>query len=400
MSGSKIILQAIGEQNTYLNKNAKHTLFKKNPRRYSAFGLDWSVINSNYKNTLDFAQPGSNHYFRIDKNGDVINEIYLRVKLLKNSEWDSSSFNIKETIFNIIRKVEFLYNDKVICKLDSDFIFSYFELNYTENQKKDLINMFSYDNVAPNAASDNVVFLTIPLPLWFHKNPGNAFPLWALYNPNVGINISIQDENTFPKGTKIIQDLEILVNFTQLTSQEKEQFANKPLEYLIEIPEQLEKINVSDNATHKKISVLKTHFVKYLFWNIKDITNKANSYHYLDDLESASITFNGNALVDNAPAKYFNQVNRYMYFNSGSRLSLLENNNQDPSYLNPIYTYSFSLNPIQSKLSGYFTTEKFNDVTFEFDIKNNPGTSREVNIYLVKHNIIRISDGYLNILYN
>ena len=66
----------------YLNKNAKHTLFKKNPRRYSAFGLDWSVINSNYKNTLDFAQPGSNHYFRIDKNGDVINEIYLRELIL------------------------------------------------------------------------------------------------------------------------------------------------------------------------------------------------------------------------------------------------------------------------------------------------------------------------------
>ena len=44
MSGAKIILQAVGEQNTYLTKEAKHTLFKKTPRRYSAFGLDWNLL--------------------------------------------------------------------------------------------------------------------------------------------------------------------------------------------------------------------------------------------------------------------------------------------------------------------------------------------------------------------
>ena len=46
------------------------------------------------------------------------------------------------------------------------------------------------------------------------------------------------------------------------------------------------------------------------------------------------------------------------------------------------------------------TTEKFNDVAFELDIKESSITNRQVNLYLVKYNIIRINDGNFNILYN
>ena len=80
----------------------------------------------------------------------------------------------------------------------------------------------------------------------------------------------------------------------------------------------------------------------------------------------------------------------------------LEKNNGDidEKSLNPIYTYSFSVEPTSKKLSGYFTSEKFDNVTFDLKINERAGSQRILNIYLVKYNIIRIHNGYLDILYN
>jgi len=398
MSNARIMLQATGEQDSFLTTGAKHTLFKEYHRRHALFGLDWNIINLNYNNTTPeggFITAGSKHYFRIDNNGDLINEIYLRIKIKKHTDWEgtgAANFGY-ETIFKILDSVEFMCNDKQISTFTSDYMFSYFELNYTESDKRNLVDMTSYAKVSDNGdgTSEEHVYLTIPIPLWFHKNPGSAFPMWALNNPNIGINVGIKNYT----GGGEINDIEILTNFSQISSDEKLQFANKPLEYLIETPEYVNNLTIGDLETTKKISILKTHFIKYFFWNIK--TNDT-TFTYLDHLTTASLLVDGNPIVDNAPGSFFNQLNRYTHFNSGSTLST-SSGSVDENKLNPIYTYSFALTPTVPKLSGFVTSEKFNNVSLEFNIKS--GTAnRELNIYLVKHNVIRINDGHLNILYN
>jgi len=101
MSNSRIILQAVGDQDKYLTIGAKSTLFKTKHKRHTLFGKDWNIINSNYKNSANFAPPGSKHYFRIENNGDLINDIYLRIKVKCNSGWKNESFGIKETILEV-----------------------------------------------------------------------------------------------------------------------------------------------------------------------------------------------------------------------------------------------------------------------------------------------------------
>ena len=77
-----------------------------------------------------------------------------------------------------------------------------------------------------------------------------------------------------------------------------------------------------------------------------------------------------------------------------------DNNGEiDQSTLNPIYSYSFCLNPLDYKSSGFITTEKFNQ--FELTLEINSGSSeRELNIYSMKHNILRFNNGKLEILFN
>ena len=397
MSDSRIILQAIGDQDAYLTKGAKSTLFKTKHRRHTLFGQDWNIINSNVKNSPNFASPGSQHYFRIENNGDLINDIYIRFKIKVNDAWNGTNFGIKETLFGILDNIDFMCNDKIICKLVSDYIFSYFELNYNESEKQNIVEMFSYDKIINNESTNDFIYLTIPIPLWFHKNPSSAFPLWAIHNPNIGINVSIKN---YSNTLREILDIEILTNFSQLTKEEKQQFGNKPLEYLIETPEQLNKVSIGNSKTSKKLSVIKTHFIKYFLWNIKDISTDDSNFNYLNDLETATLTFNGNPLISNAPGSFYNEVNRYMKFNSSASLIQDSSGNLNNTQLNPVYNYSFSINPLEKKLSGFLSTEKFNDVAFEFNIKESTVSNRQINLYLIKYNIIRINDGNFNILYN
>ena len=397
MSNARIILQTVGDQDRYLTGNAQYTHFKSEHKRYSQFGTDWIIINNNFKGLPNYGQPNSNYYFRIEKNGDLINNCYLRLKLRKNSAWTKENFGIYETIFKIIQSVELMNDDSTIGKLDADYMFSYFELNYSKTEKKNLVNMISYDN-ASKSSMDDFVYLYLPLPFWFHKNPGCAFPLWALNNPNVGIKINTRN---YDSTNREIFDIELLVDFGFLNTEEKEQFTNKSLEYLIETPEFLDSVSCDNQAVTKKFNLLKTHYVRYLVWNIKDTTTDENNFNYSDDLVKADILFNGNPLITDAPGSFYNTLARYMNFKSDGTIYLGNSNGKfDGSNINNVYTYSFCLNPLSKKLSGYFTTEKFNNVGLTLQLKASTATTRKVNIYILKHNVLRIDNGVLNLLYN
>lgn len=395
MSNARIILQTLGEQNIYLNKNPSHTHLKKNTKKYSKFGIDWIVINTNTKNLPDYGRPNTSYYFRIDKDGDLINNLYLRLKLKKNPEWSKNRFLIYETLFKIIKKIDFQYNDRVLSSLDIDYIFSYFELYETKSNKKNICNMISYDNSLESSLEDSV-YLYLPLPLWFQNNPGLAFPLWALNNPNIGINV--KTSNYEYSVNRIIQDIELLVDFGYINQDEKEQFINKPLEYLIEIPETVYSSEINTSERKEKINLIKSHYIRNLIWNIKD---SEFNYKYLDHIKSGSITFNGNPLISDAPGSFFSHISRYTYFNDAGTLYMGDTNGTyNINSLNHIYSYSFCLQPMESKCSGYLTSEKFNNVTLDLDIKAGGTGSRILNIYQIKHNIMRINNGTLSLLFN
>ena len=56
----------------------------------------------------------------------------------------------------------------------------------------------------------------------------------------------------------------MLVDFGYINQDEKEQFANKSLEYLIEIPEKLESKSVGSTASTQKMNLIKTHYIRNL----------------------------------------------------------------------------------------------------------------------------------------
>ncbi len=397
MSQARIILKAIGEEDNYLTVKSTNTFFKNNNRTHTQYGSGWIVINNNFKNYDNFVLPNSSLYFRIPVDGDVITETYLRFKLNRSDAWKNDNLQVKETIFEILKSIDFRVHDTVLSKLDIDYIVSYLELHSTWSELNYISDNISYDRTAKSFENASVqpeyVYLTIPIPFWFHKNPTSGFPVWSLNDSNIGVKVEINNFNNL-SGNKI-NDIELLVQYNYLTSEEKEKFKNLPLEYVIEQVETVE--NIPINSLRTKLNINKTHFIKYLIWNIKD-NNVNNKFFYRDLLKEASISINGNGVLDEGPAKFYRSVQRFQFFNNSGSLSL------DESYknlkdINPIYSYSFSIEPKNKRVSGFISSEKFNTFTLEC-IYEPAAIGKTLNVYIVKHNIIRINNGHLSVLFN
>ena len=420
MSNARILLGAIGEEDGYLTKKAKNTFFKKAYRTHTQFGQNWNIVTNNDRNTENNYSPNKKIYFRLPLEGDILLNTMLRFKLDLTEFYpvnsaanvdniDSSNIGIF-TAASLIKKISIKNNDKVISSIDSNFIVNNEKLCSSTEKFTRFVEMTSYNFNKQNRVIDKyldktIVYVTLPLPFWFTKTPGSALPMWALTEHNIGIEVELSNYQIAPLGlTKFIHDIELLTNYGYLTQDEKIKFKNLPLEYVIEQVDIIDKINVNANSTIKTKSILPgTHFVKYLMWNmVKKDQVGDDQFDSKSGISNTSITINGNSILSNANSNFTSLINRYNFFKfpdvnyqNLNRLSQIS-----PNYDQNIHVYSFCINPTSYKLSGFTTTSKFNQVALEIDITNSSADNLELNIYQIKHNIMRIENGILNILFN
>lgn len=419
MSNARILLGAIGEEDGYLTKDAKNTFFKKAYRTHTHFGQNWNIVTNNDKNTANKYGPNRKIYFRLPFEGDLLINTMVRFKLDLTEYYPiDSAANTDNltgtdagllTAASLISKISLMNNDKVISSLDSNFIVNNQKLVSSSEDMIRFNKMTSYTHNVDNRVIDKyldktIAFITLPIPFWFSKSPGSALPMWALTDHNIGIEIELSNY-TLPTGlTRYIHDIELLTNYGYLSQDEKIKFKNLPLEYVIEQVDIADKISVNANTRIKNKSILPgTHFVKYLMWNLveKSIFGR-NQFKSRDGVVSSSLTVNGDIIMNNANSNFTSLINRYNYFKFNDydldNSKLVDTITSD--YDENIHVYSFCLNPEEYKLSGFVSTNKFNKVVLEVDVNNTSGNNLELCIYQVKHNIMRIENGILNILFN
>lgn len=424
MSNARILLGAKGEEDGYLTKDAKNTFFKKAYRTHSQFGQNWNVITNNDKNTENNYSPGKKVYFRLPLEGDILKDTMLRFKLDLTEYYPLNLVNNPDTINNtniglltaasLIKKISLKNNDKIICSMDSNYIVNNEKLRSSSEKLARFVKMSSYIHNKDNRVIDkylnkSIVYIALPLPFWFSKSPGSALPMWALTDHNIGIEVELSNYRSGNNGlpntlTKFIHDVELLTNYGYLSQDEKIKFKNLPLEYVIEQVDIIDRITIQNLTDIKTKTILPaTHFVKHLMWNLIK-KNQIGNDQFMSQpgINNTSLSINGNTILSNANSNFTSLINRYNYFNFPdldlNNLSL--NNSISNFYDQNIHVYSFCLNPDDYKLSGFVSTNKFNNTVLEIDIDNLSGQELELCIYQVKHNIIRIENGIINILFN
>jgi hypothetical protein len=185
-------LGAYGREDLYLTYNPEITFFKCTYKRHTFFAME--CIDQNFITPPKF---GGTYSCILHAHGDMLSDLMLRVRLpaipfLPNEvfcKWVDSVACV------LVKKVEFEVNGTIISTLSGDWIRVWMELtghrkyaHRTGSHKRGLDAMISVPSQEYSASQDSYT-LYLPLPFWFCKSPGQAFPISAINNHEVRVNV-------------------------------------------------------------------------------------------------------------------------------------------------------------------------------------------------------------------
>jgi len=381
MADVKMILLSTGDEDQYLTGNPDYTFFKQGNKQYTYFGQNWNLSSPNFSEMKGFFKPNCKYSYRLPIQGDIISDMVLRIGVNTLPGCVCSSGFGKACPYKVFKKIEIRYNDIVLSSLDTNYIKIFNELSSDIMVKK------------PDLWAESGGYIHIPLPFWFTRNPGSAFPIWLLNNPQITIHIETGDYNH----SNDIQ-IDILSLYTNLTLNEKETFKHSSLEYLIEQIDICNKISIEKSSKCVSVDLPQTKFIKYLAWNIvKDCPEGSGCDYEMNEegggnsiINNSNILLNGNSISGDMSSRQTLLINRHCYFKAP----------WNNSSLSKIHTYSFSLDPNIFQSAGFLTSDKFSNFKLKLDLENNSYPHYSIHTYAIKNNIMRIKDGKLELLYN
>jgi len=447
MAGGLIQLMAYGSQNQYLMVNPQITFFRMVYRRHTNFSME-SIKQYFSNNSLITMDSEIKLTCKIDRHGDLINNIYLAMSLPDIYSDSVSSFKwIKNIGLNIINEINISIGGGIIDKQYGEWLVIWNELTLTMDKRinydimtgnipelydPQLANNGIYpesnknNNTQPSIQSRN---LYIPLQFWFNRNPGLAIPLIALQYHNVEINITlralkdlyvikqingeylapnlldsqqlidnfINDSSTITSSGKVIYNgidinAYLEVNYIFLDTDERNKCANLTHEYLIDQIYQTELKGINGSVG---FDLLLQNPVKELIWVIKrnDLQdrNDWNNYTNWSD-ENRPIDSIDKTILLNARLS-FNGIDRIEEKNSSYFNLIQPYQHHSCSPKNGIYVYSFSIEPEKFQPSGACNMSRINNIILYLQTIFNPDIDFICTLYAVNYNVLRIMAG-------
>tara|TARA_B110001469_G_C9648431_1_gene329375 strand:+ start:1797 stop:3326 length:1530 start_codon:yes stop_codon:yes gene_type:complete len=213
MTGGFLQLVSYGSQDFYLTGNPQISFFKTVYRRYTNFSMDFYRINP--ENNLGLAETATTTYkFKIERNGDLISQIFLVFTLPNIYSDNGSRFRWVENIgSSAVERISVYLGGNLIDQHYGEWFDIWQELtvplskktmyneligNVPELYNPELSPKFtSYPNKSKSANIPSIVSRTIRLPLifWFNRNPSLALPLVALQYYPVEIQVEFKAIN-------------------------------------------------------------------------------------------------------------------------------------------------------------------------------------------------------------
>jgi len=212
MSVGLLILATNSREKNFITKNPEITFFKKVYKRHTNFSIE--TIPQYFINPIDF---GRDTTLNISKHGDLVNEVYLYLKLppLISSNDNIEDFRInyvKNLGYSLIKKIELEIGGIVLSREYGEWLYIWNEITTPISQKKGVnIILGNTDKYTKSENSKKTLNLTIPLYFWFNNGTGNSLPLVSLSKDEVKIHIELRKLSevviqTPQKYVKIAQD--------------------------------------------------------------------------------------------------------------------------------------------------------------------------------------------------
>ena len=386
MGGGLMQLVAMGAQDVYLTGNPQITFFKVVYRRHTNFSKE--CIAQTFNGSVGF---GSSVTCTLARNGDLVQEIYLRTSLTIKaaSQANSEAYKLND-VTNLIKTVEVEIGGQKIDKHYSQWLDIYNELFETSHDYRYVMNSTSGTSAVSKA--DVPVTHYIPLRFWFNRNPGLALPLIALQYHEVKVNVTLgaetdligklndaDIEEALTAGDTTLDSADLLVNYLYLDTDERRRFAQVSHEYLIE------QVQHTGVETETNIDMNFNHPVKALFWSGAAWTD-------------VKLQLNGHDRAAVQPHDYYHLVQPYESGLGHSGMSLTANTRAWKTVAagGPVGMYSFCLKPAEHQPSGTCNFSRIDNARLNVGATDSNG----LYLFAMNYNVLRIMSGMGGLAYS
>ena len=433
MTGGLLQLAAYGAQDIYLTGNPQITFFVGVYRRYTNFAIQ--NIPQYFNGNADFGQKV---YCLVDRIGDLINQVFLRVKLpsLVDYNYTDSNGNLVEYYWvnsvghAIVKIIDIEIGGVVVDRQYGLWMQIWSDLTVPIGKRAGFYSMIGKSDNPINLENNNALDLYIPLYFWFCRNIGLSLPLIAIQSQEVRFNITFRKYeeliissdglplNLANKNIQITQTY-LDIDYIFLEDDERKLFAKNNHQYLIE-QLQVYATSLTSNGLRQdptnpnkmeripdliqNITLDFNHPIKELFWVLQN-TSVLSVYPYggnewfnfssqsykngivngSDPMIKAKIQFEGQDLFDTKDAKYFRTVVPYQ------RHTNIPNNF--------IYVYSFSTNPEDFQPSGTCNFSRIDNQVIYMEISDQL-IDPIITVFGVNYNIMNVAGGMVGIEYS
>jgi len=419
MTGGLLVLAAYGAQDKYVTGNPQITFFVAVYRRYTNFSI---IQTPQYFNgDINF---GKKVYCQLERIGDLVNQIFLKVKLPSLEEYSYTDKNNNQIDYYwvnsvghaMIKVIELEIGGNLIDRQYGIWMEIWSELTTPLNKRDGFFNMIGKSNNVINYENNKELLLYVPLQFWFCKNIGLSLPLIALQSQEVRINLTLRNYNELiiSSNGELISNspnkdtIELLsgnleVDYIFLEEDERKIFTKNNLQYLITQTQVYAK-SLDHNTNIEQVDFNFNHLITEIIWVIQN-SNVLNLYplggnewfnfsskQYKngeinggDPMIEGKFIIEGNDLTESKDYKYYRMVVPYQ------RHTSIPNNF--------IYTYSFSLHPEEYQPSGTCNFSRIDSSILEVNLSNDLDKPI-IQLFAVNYNILNVSEGMCGIEYS
>jgi len=447
-TGALLSLNAIGKQDTYLlHDDPEHSQFRYENKRHSDF--------IKYHRKRNISKPGSadinwpfNETIKVTYNprnmGDLLSNLYVSFELPPVTD---TGYNYADQVGRLIFKSVKMRVDELVVETyhnDWGIIYDQLYLDASEKRTKRYTvnrNLAEGTSVPEIGGNDNKLLsgytskVFIPIPFFFSRkyegdeyetnNPNRPyFPLCAIHKQKIEFEFEFHPTTFFTDYSSLTLDkFDVITEEITLDTSERLYFMNQKTSLMTDIVKKHPSMETTANKDTIKMELVPNIPVKTLFWFFRDksyedetiargtLSSDNRLYHFHNRfnfsastqwtftnsffnpvLDEAKIYINGQALpnITKADHTYFKYIVPFT-----NRLSRPERN---------IYTYSFSMNPVNVEPSGSldFSQLQSSKTVLDIKLKSAALTSDRVyslHAYYVGYQTFSFENGFMSLAY-
>ena len=432
---AKISLKAIGKQDTHLlSKDPEDSFFKYNPKRHSEFRKYHrvrNVVNDGNVANWPFGQTVKVQ-FNPTNMGDLLSNMWLSVTMPAISDGNYAD----QLGRHILKSITMFVDDIEVEKIHDDWGIIYDELYLEISEKvanRFLINRnLGYDDSSNyEALARYDADLVIPLHFFFSRkyasdeytsNQPNRpyFPVGAIHRQKIEFELEFHQQAFFTNTTDTLS----LQSFNLITeeitvSPEERKYMTSERQTLVTDLVRKHPTTVSDtNSDIIRTNLVPNIPVKCIHWFLRnvDFENEADAVGALDVNEERlfqnRFNFSTSSKFDEIDTFYNPVLASASFYINGNRLPNVTNTNHNYyKYLTPfrnrlarpyrnVYTYSFSMNPINVEPSGNLDFSQIQSDKTNIEVKLTDTTKPySLHMYYTGYQTFTFDRGFMSVAY-